>query len=396
MKLYGAAMLAAVGCGAAIPPVPSQGGPPWRELTSEHFTVWTDGSREAGDALIQRMEDLRHAVIGIGFRAAAGPGRVFVLALRDRYEVSAYVGEGVGAVAVTSRGSLYQPFILLPVETATQRQFEVAAHELTHSISHLVIARQPRWFAEGLAEYFETIVIDHAGGTVELGRAPTYQGRPVRQERPYTFTTLFGCGRTTQCEGSRFYSTAWALVTFLMNKHPGAFAAYEQSLIDTDGNHDQAWLDAFGTGSLDSLFMDLRMWLQSGSHQVLRFNATFRTWPIAERPLGDADVHAARALMRLQFVGTDEQVKAELAGALALERTHVLAQLVAFRLDEKKPLDRELARATTTAHPDDWRAWFLLATALGAGDEADAARAKVCELVAVNPAIVSPVTCPVR
>ena len=42
--VMGAMIVAVLGaCGAAVPPVRGKGGPAWTELTSQHFTVWTDG-----------------------------------------------------------------------------------------------------------------------------------------------------------------------------------------------------------------------------------------------------------------------------------------------------------------------------------------------------------------
>lgn len=51
----------------------------------------------------------------------------------------------------------------------------VVTHELTHVISHNVIANQPAWFAEGMAGFFETVRLDERRSTIELG-APL-QGR---------------------------------------------------------------------------------------------------------------------------------------------------------------------------------------------------------------------------
>lgn len=390
---YAAVALALIGCGAAVPALPSQGGPAWRELQSEHFTVWTDGSREAGLRLVQRMEDLRQAMIGTAFRGAQANGRAFVLALRDEYESTAYTPSGSSAYAVPARGIIHQPFVVLPVETKVGQHFVTAAHELAHVISFLVISHQPRWFAEGLAEYYKTIVVDRERNVIELGRAPTYNGDPIRHARPLPFATLFAC-KSGSCTDWRFYSTAWALFTYLTNQRPAQLATYEQSLIDTEGNHDQAWLDAFGTASLDDLFVAMRAWLASGSHRVLSFNAALKTWPATERPLGDADVHAARALMLMQLEGREDDARREIDAALALDRTHVLAQFLAMHLPAAKRIDPAVARATTTAHPDDWRAWFMLVTALEPGDERSAAWTKACTLIAANPAIESPLKCP--
>lgn len=382
--LVGMLVVAAVGCGAAIPPVPSKGGPGWRELTSEHFTLWTDGSHDAGVELVQRMEDLRQAVIGVGFRGAAGHGRVLVIALRDGDEVGAYMPNDF-AIAVASPGNSYihQPLILMNVDTGGD--FEIAAHELTHTISHVVIPEQPRWFGEGLANYFETIQIHRGAGTIDLGRAPTRRGEPVVQHHLMPLAKMFACNDMS-CTDAGFYATSWALFTYLTNQRAAELSRYEQALVTERGNHAKAWAAAFGSASLDRIEQEMRAWLASGSHQVLHFNVTLRTWPVTERALVDADVYAARALMRYQFQKRVDAAKTEVAAALALDKTHALARFLAYHL-ENETIDPEVARATAAAHPDDWRAWLLVAVSVKTGDEAYEATRKSCELIAQNPAI---------
>src|SRR6185503_20191071 len=68
-------------------------GPAWREFTSEHFALWTDTSESRARELMRSMEDLRHVVIGIGFRGG-GAGRVLVIALRDKAESEAVLPPG--------------------------------------------------------------------------------------------------------------------------------------------------------------------------------------------------------------------------------------------------------------------------------------------------------------
>jgi hypothetical protein len=53
----GAVVIAALGiaaCGPAIPPVHGKGGPAWLELTSEHFTVWTNGDPSRARQLVRK------------------------------------------------------------------------------------------------------------------------------------------------------------------------------------------------------------------------------------------------------------------------------------------------------------------------------------------------------
>jgi hypothetical protein len=66
----------------------------------------------------------------------------------------------------------------------------------------------------------------------------------------------------------------------------------------------------------------------------------------------------------------------------------VLARLLDDYLTKHVPTAE--AHATMAAHPDDWRAWYLVLRAGAAGAEATAVRAKICELTAGNATAIVP------
>jgi hypothetical protein len=61
-------------CGPAIPPLPAQGGPAWRELTSPHITLWTDTSADRAREIVSDAEHLRQVLIGTVFQTVAREG----------------------------------------------------------------------------------------------------------------------------------------------------------------------------------------------------------------------------------------------------------------------------------------------------------------------------------
>src|SRR5262245_24202764 len=75
------------GCAATLPAVPGKGGPPWLELTSEHFTVLTDADQFTASGLMRQLEQVHQVLVGVAFPAAAR-GRILVFALRDDEELS--------------------------------------------------------------------------------------------------------------------------------------------------------------------------------------------------------------------------------------------------------------------------------------------------------------------
>src|SRR6266496_3041195 len=120
--------MAAACHGPALPAVPSQGGPQWHEMQSEHFTLWTDGSKTRAQQLIREMEHLRQVVLGVGFTGSSAEARSLVLALRDSEEVGVFVPRQFVAYA-WGGGPIRQPVIVIPSDTDDEHQ-HVVTHEL--------------------------------------------------------------------------------------------------------------------------------------------------------------------------------------------------------------------------------------------------------------------------
>jgi hypothetical protein len=390
MKALAIALMCA-GChGPALPAVPRKGGPAWIELQSEHFTVWTDGSRSSGQRLIREMEHLRQVVLGVGFSGPGSEARILVLALRDSEEVGVFVPERFAAYAWAG-GKTRQPLIVLPVD-APDDTSHVVTHELTHVISYTAIRHQPRWFSEGLADFFASVNLDPDTATGNIGEPLPHLTLALRQTPPTPAAEMFNCDDDA-CMGDMFYPTAWAMFSFLANQYPQDLLRYAQrldELPDGRASEIQAWREVFPALTPNKLDHDLREWLAYGKHMVWKFNVKLQDWPIRERTLKDADVLAARALMRLTFAKPGAQPTPELAEALATDPTHLLAHLVMTGYD--KPIALDQAQKVAAANPDDWRSWYLVGDAAGwSGEDAHQAWEKACALLAKQPTASMPV-----
>lgn len=393
-------------CGAAVPPVPRDGGPAWIELTSEHFTVWTDASSERARELIREMERFWQIVVGTTFPSIAASGRNFVIVLRDDDELTAFSLTGEPrAYAMSASAPLFQPMFVLSAFSNRDLTDRTVAHELTHAISFGVIHHQPRWLAEGMAMFFETVEIDPNSTTADIGVEPLYRGQRPRMAHLVPISKLFAWGRPAPDEG-REYSTAWALFTYLINKHQAELVNYMQ-LVDRSYDPEatredralRAWNEAFPSLPLDSADNVLQQWLLTGNHLVAHINVHVRAPSVAQRTLGDADVYAIRALLRAHKDPQTAQVHADVAAALSAEPANVLAWLVRDAFEHESPTVEE-ARAMVAVHGDDWRAWFLEVLAItehhGDAAELETARIRACELHAQNPALSRPAMCKPR
>ena len=370
-------MLAA--CGAtAVPALPSRGGPPWVELQSEHFTLWTDASLARGGELIRQMEYLHQVIFGVAFPNRSPEGRSFVLGLRDRSEVSAYVPSMFQAFASPTDNPLMVPVIVLSAEP-DKRSIHVVTHELSHVISAVAIHDQPPWFAEGLAEFFETVVLDVDKAAVVVGEPLPDQVRATHQLRLVPGEQLLAC-REYACRDGAFYTTAGVLFTYLANTHADQLLSYEDELERKNPN---AW-DVIGLPA-SQIDRTLHTWMFDGRHQVWNYKVSLVQPEVAQRVLAETEIIAARAFLSYSF---NEHSPAA-HEALAADPTNLVLRLIDF--EQTKQVTVADARATAQANPHDWRAWWLVATALrDTSNEANAARTQACTLAKSNPANMLP------
>ncbi len=391
------AMLELSAACARFPAAPAEGGPVWTELTSAHFTVWTDADPSRVCELIRKMERFRHVAAAVAYPTTPSSGRALAVVVRNDQELSEINNGGEArAFSIDAMPPLWQPIVLLSLSGSEQRTL---VHELTHLISFSVIHHQPRWLAEGMAAYFEGAQLDANQATVTLGAAPLRYGNSARMA---PVAKLFDWNRTLPSRVEiPLYQTAWALFAFLINEHKAELAHYLW-LIDRTGDpsggswrdqQQRAWDNGFPSLPVEQLDARLDDWLEHGSHHELSFYVRPTDMPVTARRLSDADAYAVRSLL-LDGPTPEEQARgrAERSQALAREPTNVLAWCLRLVYGEQPTID--VGRAIAAAHPGDWRAWWLATIALeeGGGDpaELDHARGQACALLARNRALVAP------
>ena len=255
---------------------------------------------------------------------------------------------------------------------------EIITHELTHAITYTFLPDQPHWFSEGLAGYYATAQLSAGGRSVEIGKPLDYVLAHLRTYHAQPIGGVFAC-QEHGCMTNGYYATTWALFSYLVNEHPTELVRYIKLLQTLPrGQHEHAWEQAAPALKADVLDTGLGEWLAHGQLTVARFEVAFSTVPTATRPLRDSDALAVRAMLRFQFAA--KEADGEIAAAIAADPTSVLAQWVVTMRDRR--VDADTARATATAHPDDWRAWSL--EVYGGGPEASEARDQVCKLAGAD------------
>jgi hypothetical protein len=363
-----------VACGPAIPPMPSRGGPAWLEVQSESFTLWTDAPARRAHELMRELE-LRRQLLLTAMNHRSSKVRAFVIALRSEREAGEYLSGDTIAVAWDERNPTGQPGILLAADSEDREH--VISHELTHVISFGFLKNQPPWLAEGIATYFEMVDLESGERSVQVGLPRGDRAAALLQSRPLEAARLFAC-HELRCMDGRFYATSWALFSFLINQRFDQLHRYLLRLNDLPPDQQtEAWAKAFPDLPPDRLDDELSEWVISGKLALPRIEVAVREVPTRDRPLGDADVLAARSLLNFHFKGVGP-ADISAAEALAIDPTNVLARLINAELTHE--ISPDDARATAAAHPDDWRAWRLVELAVKDPPEAEAARARVCTL----------------
>jgi hypothetical protein len=393
--------LLAAGCASTWSALPSQGGPAWTELTSEHFVLWTDLPLEAAGRQLRSLEQFRSVLVAFAMQVPPKtvPGRSLAICLKSWSEWRQFAPEDLVGIFIPAGGNPTRvPLIMYPADVQTSDGNEdddaVRQHELAHLVLFSIMHKQPDWFAEGMAYFFQATQIDGKSHGVEIGRAPEDLLRRLRDLLRYRdawallpLEDVFHPPRAT-VHSAEFYTTSWWLVSFLLNQHAAEFAQYQRLLADhPDTSPDELWASAFPDLPPDAAERALRSWRTKGAElHVHRFSFDFPAPKLlAARRLTDPDVRVVRSLLFGLLKNDRSASRVELAAASREDWTHAGAAMAWRSFGDEVGVER--ARQILAAHPTDWRAMVLLWDALQPGDERDHLRRDLCVHVGENPAI---------
>lgn len=356
---------------------PARGGREWREARSEHFRLVTDASSGKAKDLLGELETLHLAVRSALFRSPPPlPGVLQVIAFKDVEDFRTFASPGAVAYYTEVDGD---PTVVMTASLGPYAR-NIIAHELTHHLLGRVFARQPLWFAEGVASFLETIggqgeftEDDFASrnflapGTFIVGTVPRHR---LSWLQPWTGGLHEVLVAKGLLPGVRDYSLAWSLTYFLVQTHPREFGDL-QGRLARGQDPGAAWLEVFPQWNpsvpehMQALDDAVGKYLASGRFASRRLEVPKQEPQVAERVLASPEVHTVRLALSRRGL-SPEQATASFAAerdeALAEDPGHVLALR---SLATATPADGPaLAAKATGKHPEDPRAWRL------AGDHA--------------------------
>ncbi|NMO19873.1 DUF1570 domain-containing protein [Pyxidicoccus fallax] len=360
-------LLLATGCAGSRALCPIEGGRPWSEVRSKHFRIQTNMTPEAATKTALELEKYRRALLLAWGRDFDPPGTVDVIVLRNATELDEFSeGQFIGfATTVEGRPLLVMGGNGYLLEDSPDLRLQ--AHELTHHLSSYTLLRQPRWVSEGLAEYLETVHIRVSTNEAVLGRANAGRFGYVREHGWLDLEELWKWDEGVvegAAETQRHYASAWLWVHYLINMHPKRFSDFQRRLALAQEPR-RAWEAAFQ--GVEDLKGGLRDYVIIGRYAIATHPLPPVPTQVEVRPLEPADAHAVRAMLYLHSPNgwsaerRDSEARREVTQGMKEGPTNVSATLLSMRLGGKASRKLEAARALVAAHPEDGRAWNLLA-----------------------------------
>ena len=366
----------------------AKGGAEWRVYESEHVVLRTDLSPAKAEEMVRELELARAAVLHAMFSKPPNiPGQVHAIAFASDSEFDDVAPDHAAAYVTSIDG--FTPLVVLPgtLKAATRTML---IHELTHHLSSFPLLRKPLWLNEGFAMYLESMGSVALGARMTVGSIPEMMPLPRKRSQRVLVKDLLAwkriepdwVGETVR----RYYVSSWFLVHYLVNKQtPGFYELFRRLGRAEDPR--AAWKGAFPQwdpdvpDALDDLESKLDTYGRGESFQYHEIDVKVSP-KVTSRPLPTAEVHAYRAIL-LPHGGErrPETIRAEVTEALSEDPTDPLTIAVLAGLDPKADV-LSMARASTKAHPGDWRSWSALGDALEKGprDEFLAARRKAVEV----------------
>jgi hypothetical protein len=353
----------------------------WHETRTPHFRLYADAPDARCREMALHLESLRAALL-LGFpQNLQTPLPVEVVVFASRDDLSWFVTQRQLGYTRYSDAELRIVMSAEAFGTGESQFTATVAHELTHYLSQYAVKQQPRWVAEGLAGFMETLTLTPDGQAV-FGRAPYAKLMHVRslfaQERAWgqreTLPWLWQWSDMSVAqvralgeeEESGSYALSWAWMHLLMNQHRGELDAFFNGLNAGDAPQ-VAFTRAFAREPPGTLEARLRAYVRTDMPGWSLKQPDVSTLDVRTRALPEAEVHALRARLfvrdRPPVADPQRFIDYELSEALRLDPKQPEARLLqAERLPELPA--RYAAAKALALETDDDRAWALLAQLL--------------------------------
>ena len=311
---------------------PSAARAEWREASSRHFVVYSEGSEQSLREFATKLEKFDKAMrLRLSFADEdLGPAnRVTVFVVDDTAAVQRlarargssgiagfYSGRASGSIAVVPRSSGVGGITDLAPAT-------ILLHEYSHHMMlQTAAAAYPAWFREGFAEFYSTARFEK-DGSIGFGAAANHRAWGLLGMEPLPIELLFDPTRRKLSQPeweSTIYGRGWLLTHFLTfeRSRSGQLTAYLRAINSGKGSLEAAQA-AFG--DLKALDRELKTYLGRRRIPYLPLKAELLTiQPVAVRTLRPGEQAIMGLRMRSKVGVTRED-----AGRVARDMRKVAA-----------------------------------------------------------------------
>lgn len=158
----------------------------WREATSRHFTLYSQGSEEElrkTAAALERFDRLLRPLMEVGEERSP---RLKIFLMPDREAVVRTTDGSDPHLAGYYTHNADEPILVASRAATGNGKYDIAAQDvLFHEYAHHIMLQHsngphPVWYLEGLAEYYSTARLLE-GNAVEIGAAPASRVAVLRE-----------------------------------------------------------------------------------------------------------------------------------------------------------------------------------------------------------------------
>ncbi len=194
---------------------------PWFTVVSRHFVVHTNATPERGAEIATGLERFRAVFAQLSPELElSSPAPTKILAFRDAESYLPYKTRAERGVLGQFLSHPDGNYITLDAGSSLVGSFTVIQHEYVHFFVRHNFPGVPRWFNEGLAEYYSTFATDgeraYVGQPVERHLSWLRRSGDVRLGDVLSGGAVAG-GHGEGRQAGRFYATSWALVHHLLS-----------------------------------------------------------------------------------------------------------------------------------------------------------------------------------
>lgn len=283
----------------------------WREASSKHFIVYSEGSEEDLRTAITKLEKYFFMLRFVSGAQERRVPKVRVFMLRDTKAVAdayPYPAGGIGGFYTASvRGPIA---VTVRIIAGSGGESPVSQQVLFHELAHHFMfqyfpATYPSWYSEGFAEYYGTARF-FPDDTIEVGHGVSDRYWSFWANRWLPLSKLLTAKRYRDVgrDIDLLYAEGWLLVHYLANnkERKGQLGKY-LAAINAGKPYKQAMDEAFGPGA-KKLNSELHSY--SRDRTIMAYRMPFR--PIDVGPIEIRSMRAAENALLLHDLALDAGV----------------------------------------------------------------------------------------